>query len=301
MRWILPDFVEDVLPPEAERVERVRRALIDTSHGYGYALVQPPLLEYADSLSAGAGEDLAGHTFKVVDQLSGAMLGIRADMTPQVARIDAHAFSAGGVNRLCYTGSVLHTTPTALNPTREVLQAGAELYGVDATTADLEVLAVLLDTLKNAGVHDLHVDIGHVAIFQHLSTHLSPQQKASAREALAHKESTALDDSKLSHLLNAYGKPEVVLASLHSWGDPTVAAFASELSGMCRLLQRYQVSHSIDLADVPGYHYHSGLVFAVYSTTLSTVLARGGRYKVAIDGSRTATGFSLDMRLVANC
>src|SRR3954465_6612074 len=167
-KWLLPEYIEDVLPEPARRIEALRRGMLDPFALHGYQLVLPPLLEYVDSLLTGTGHDLDLRTFKLVDQLSGRTLGIRADIAPQVARIDAHLMNRQGVNRVCYTGSVLHTLPVGLNRTREPLQAGAEIYGHAGIESDLEVQRLMLSALKLTGIADLHLDIGHVGIFRAL-------------------------------------------------------------------------------------------------------------------------------------
>src|SRR5205085_12179506 len=166
--WLLPEYIEDILPPEAARIERLRRVLLDLFDVHGYELVMPPLLEYVDSLLTGTGHDLDLQTFKLVDQLSGRMLGLRADITPQVARIDAHLLNRGGVTRLCYAGSVLHTLPNGMNRTREPLQIGAEIYGHAAIESDVEVQRLMMRALEVAGAKDVYLDIGHVGIFRSL-------------------------------------------------------------------------------------------------------------------------------------
>src|SRR6266545_7525486 len=164
--WLLPEYIEDILPPEAARIERLRRVLLDLFEVHGYELVMPPLLEYIDSLLTGTGHDLDLQTFKLVDQLSGRMLGLRADITPQVARIDAHLLNRSGVTRLCYAGSVVHTLPNAMNRTREPLQIGAEIYGHASIESDVEIQRLMLQALKAAGFEDVFLDIGHVGIFR---------------------------------------------------------------------------------------------------------------------------------------
>src|SRR5688572_21254046 len=166
--WLLPEYVEDILPAEAARVERLRRTILDLFAGHGYQLVMPPLLEYVDSLLTGTGHDLDLETFKLVDQLSGRMLGVRADITPQVARIDAHLLNRAGVTRLCYAGSVLHTLPNGMNRTREPLQIGAEIYGHAGIESDVEIQQLMLRSLAAAGIEEVHLDIGHVGIFRAL-------------------------------------------------------------------------------------------------------------------------------------
>src|SRR4051794_29913642 len=190
MRWILPEYIDDILPAEAMRIERLRRAILDLFFSRQYELVMPPLIEYTDSLLTGTGHDLELRTFKVVDQLSGRMMGLRADITPQVARIDAHLLNRDGVTRLCYCGSVLHTRPASPAATREPNQIGAELYGESAVEADLEILQLLCRALELAGVRNARIDIGHVAVFRAIAhaAAVSPQTESELFEALQKKD-----------------------------------------------------------------------------------------------------------------
>src|SRR5258706_14551158 len=193
-KWLLPEYIEDILPDEARRIETLRRAMLDLFEVHGYQLVVPPLLEYVESLLTGTGHDLDLRTFKLVDQLSGRTLGVRADITPQVARIDAHLMHRTGVNRLCYAGSVLHTLPAGLNRTREPLQIGAEIYGHAGVESDLEVQRLMLDALRLAGVRKLQLDIGHVAVFRTLveKAGADPETEADLFRAVQAKDAPAL-------------------------------------------------------------------------------------------------------------
>src|SRR6478672_5014824 len=175
--WILPEYIEDILPPEAETIERLRRTLLDHFRGHGYRLVQPPLIEHLDSLLTGTGHALALQTFKVIDPLSGRLLGVRADITPQVARIDAHLLNREGVTRLCYAGSVAHAQPSGLNHTREPLQIGAEVYGHAGVESDVEIQTLLAGALRAAGVEDLYLDLGHVGVFRSLMQRASVEHE----------------------------------------------------------------------------------------------------------------------------
>jgi ATP phosphoribosyltransferase regulatory subunit len=310
-RWALPDYVEDILPPEAMRVEFARRLLIDTCSARGYALVQPPLIEYTDSLTAGAGE-LDDHIFKVVDQLSGRLLGVRADMTPQAARIDAHLFADHPVNRLCYAGSVLHTQPTALNATREVVQGGAELYGLAGGEADREILSLMLDVLNGLKVPSLHLDLGHAQIFPALAdaAGLDTPARKLALAALQRKEAVALravtTDAGLHALLKLYGDTEDVLARARASlpATPVIGNALTQLADLSAHVAQGGGKVTIDLADVPNYNYHSGPVFAVFAPGEPVAIARGGRYDnvgraFGAPKPRPATGFSIDLRLAA--
>src|SRR5256885_12494149 len=197
MRWLLPEFVEDILPAEAMRMEALRRRILDLFFRRGYELVMPPLVEYMDSLLTGTGHDLELRTFKVVDQFSGRMMGIRADITPQVARIDAHLLNRKGVTRLCYCGSVLHTRPAAPGATREPIQIGAEMYGAPGAEADLEIQKLLCEALKLAKLRDVRLDIGHVAVFRSIA------HAARAAPPLEVELSAALQTTHLPALLEA--------------------------------------------------------------------------------------------------
>jgi ATP phosphoribosyltransferase regulatory subunit len=310
-RWALPDYIEDLLPDEAMRVERVRRALIDTCTARKFALVQPPLIEYVDSLKADSA-DLDDHMFRVVDQLSGRLLGVRADMTPQAARIDAHLFADRAENRLCYAGSVLHTQPTALNPTREVVQGGAELYGVSALNGDVETLSLLIEIAQRIGLTDLHIDLGHSRIFPALTVALGLNSAAlgQARHALQRKDRGALHaitpDASLAALLSLYGDAGSTLADARRvLGHNTeVAQALDDLEAITRALAKLSGKVTVDLADVPNYGYHTGVVYAMYVPGEFNAIARGGRYDniglaYGAPAPRAATGFSMDLRLAA--
>ncbi|MDP1535566.1 MAG: ATP phosphoribosyltransferase regulatory subunit [Burkholderiales bacterium] len=310
--WLLPEYIEDILPEEARRVELVRRRILDDFAVHGYELVMPPLLEYVDSLLTGTGHDLDLQTFKLVDQLSGRMLGIRADITPQVARIDAHLLNRSGVTRLCYTGSVLRTLPDGLNRTREPLQIGAEIYGHRGIESDLEVQRLMLRALQLAGVREVSVDIGHVAVFRALLRRARVEKalEADLFQAMQTKDAPAiaaltrgLDRSTrtaLTTLPELYGGAEVlararrVLPAL-----PEIRAALRDLSALSRQLADLVQIRSFDLGELRGYHYHSGVVFAAYANGRPGAMAQGGRYDEvgkAFGRARPATGFSMDLR-----
>jgi len=310
MRWVLPDHIQDALPPEAEKLERVRRRLLDTFRGHGYQLVMPPLLEYLDSLTTGAGQDLKLRTFKLVDQLSGRTMGVRADMTPQAARIDAHLLNRDGVSRLCYCGSVLHTLPSTLTATREPLQLGAELYGHAGLDADLEVIRLLAAAMRAAEVPANRIDLGHVGLFRALAARagLVPEREEVLFDLLQAKDIPDLRElvasvaepvrSALLALPGLYGGPEVLdEARARLPDEPEIRA---ALDDLCRLATSLaDLPISFDLADLRGYHYHSGVVFAAYGDGSPAALALGGRYDrigEAFGRARAATGFSLDLR-----
>ena len=313
MRWVLPDFIQDALPEEAADIERLRRLMLDAFRVRGYRLVQPPLLEYLDSLTTGAGQDLKLRTFKLVDQLSGRTMGVRADMTPQVARIDAHLLNHEGIERLCYCGSVLHALPSSLTATREPIQLGAELYGHAGIEADAEMIRLLADVMALAAVPAERIDVGHVGLFRALTAGagLTPEREEALFDLLQSKDVPGLaglladvvepQRSALLALPSLYGDREVlgraaeVLPRL-----PEVRAALAELSRLAGLLRDLPLS--FDLADLRGYHYHSGAVFAAYAGGSPAALALGGRYDAigeAFGRGRPATGFSLDLRRFA--
>ncbi|MEA3195599.1 MAG: phosphoribosyltransferase regulatory subunit [Betaproteobacteria bacterium] len=310
MKWLLPEFIEDILPAEAMRIERLRRKILDLFFDQNYELVMPPLLEYTDSLLTGTGHDLELRTFKVVDQLSGRMMGLRADITPQVARIDAHLLNREGVTRLCYCGSVLHTRPAGPAATREPIQIGAELYGEAGVDADLEILQLLCRALELAEVRNARVDIGHVAVFRAIAAELPAQLEAELFEALqkkdvpALKELTAKLDAKTRNALlllpELYGGTEVLDTAEKKL--PRLAELTRALGTLRRLAKACRFPASLDLAELRGYHYHSGVVFDAYCDGVSGAVARGGRYDEvgkAFGRARPATGFSIDLRSIA--
>jgi ATP phosphoribosyltransferase regulatory subunit len=308
--WVLPDHIADVLPSEARHIEELRRELLDTASGYGYELVMPPLLEHLESLLTGTGEALDLQTFKLVDQLSGRMMGLRADTTPQVARIDAHLLNRQGVARLCYCGPVLHTRPDRPHATREPLQFGAEIYGHAGLEADLEALLLALDCLKATQVDSLTVDMADARIVRSLlaGTSLDPTALARVHAALAAKDSSEL--ALLARDLPAAVR-EGLLALVSLYGDaavlaeaekhlPALPALREALANLKWLAGHLQgVKASFDLADLRGYAYYTGARFSIYAPGASDALVRGGRYDEvgAVFGrNRPAVGFSLDVK-----
>ena len=313
-KWLLPEYIEDVLPEPARRVESLRRGMLDLFATHGYQLVIPPLLEYVESLLTGTGHDLDLRTFKLVDQLSGRTLGVRADITPQVARIDAHLMNRKGVNRLCYAGSVLHTLPAGLNRTREPLQIGAEIYGHAGIESDLEVQRLMLDALHLAGIGRLHLDIGHVAVFRTLVrlAGVSPEAGEELFRAVQAKDVPALKvlvkklDRKLGGSLLALpelagGSDVLARAKKQLPDNPEIKQALGQLREISTSLQDANTEICFDLGELRGLHYHSGVVFAVYAEGWSNALALGGRYDEvgqAFGRARAATGFSMDLREV---
>jgi len=317
-RWLLPENIADILPSEARKIEDLRRILLDRFQAYGYELVMPPMLEYLDSLLTGSGQDLNLKTFKLVDQISGRTLGLRADMTPQVARIDAHLLNRQGVTRLCYAGSILHTRAAAGSSSREQLQLGAEIYGHAGWEADLEIQALLNEVLNLSQVGLITLDMSHAGLLTAILGDFSPKPESldALYSALQTKDlpglSLALEDwpadvkSAVLALANLSGSPEKVLAQARQNLPKTVAVKAAldELERLCAAVAALPNAPqlNLDLSDLKGYQYHSGVMFAAYVEGLPVAIARGGRYDMvgkAFGRSRPATGFSLDIMTLA--
>ncbi len=318
-RWLLPDGIEEILPDRAYKMERLRRRLLDLYHAWGYDLVLPPLVEFTESLLSGSGSDLDLMTFKITDQLSGRTLGVRADMTPQAARMDAHSLRRTGPSRLCYAGQVLYTR--ARNPleSRSPIQVGVELFGAAGLAADIEVINLLLETLRQARVESIHLDLGHVGIYRTLEA------------------SAGLDDAGRAELFDLVQSKS---AGLRTWlGDTgvdpaiaTILAALPELAGGLAILEPARralaaaphavetaladlhavatavqagnpdVDIYLDLGELRGYHYHTGIVFAAYSAAKPVAVGNGGRYDhvgEAFGRARPATGFGVDLGVLA--
>ncbi|WP_372526192.1 ATP phosphoribosyltransferase regulatory subunit [Piscinibacter sp.] len=315
--WLLPEHIADVLPAQARHIEELRRGLLDVARGYGFELVMPPLLEHLESLLTGTGRELDLKTFKLVDQLSGRTLGVRADTTPQVARIDAHLLNRDGLTRLCYCGPVLLTRPSGLHATREPLQFGAEIYGHAGLEADLEIQDVALDCLRGAGVSKVTLDLGDARIVRGLLTGLPVDSAriAALVAALAAKDRATLDDlsrglpqaaqAGIRALLRLYGDVEVLAAAERELpAHPLIRSALADLRWLATHVQHAHpdVKVGFDLADLGGYAYYSGARFAVYTEGSSDAVARGGRYDEvgAVFGrNRPAVGFSLDVKELA--
>ena len=308
--WVLPDHIADVLPSEARHIEELRRDLLDTARCFGYELVMPPLLEHLSSLLSGAGEAHDLQTFKLVDQLSGRMLGLRADTTPQVARIDAHLLNRAGLTRLCYCGPVVHTRPAAPHATREPLQFGAEIYGHAGLEADMEVLTLALECLRAARLAHPSVDLADARLVRSL---LSGVPLSAAKLAALYGAMAAKDSAELLAL--GTDLPEQVrqslLALIQLYGDASVLVEAKKvlppIPGVRDALQNLKqladhlegVNVTFDLADLRGYAYYTGARFAIYAPGASDALVRGGRFDEvgAVFGrNRPAAGFSLDLK-----
>ncbi|MGJ7495874.1 ATP phosphoribosyltransferase regulatory subunit [Variovorax sp. RT4R15] len=309
--WVLPDHIADVLPSEARHIEELRRQLLDTARGYGYELVMPPMLEHLESLLSGTGEALDLQTFKLVDQLSGRTMGLRADTTPQVARIDAHLLNRRGVARLCYCGPVIHTRPDRPHATREPLQFGAEIYGHAGLEADTETLLLALDCLRAAGVGEgVLVDLADARIVHSLLADVPVDAPVLAR---VHAALATKDSSELRALTRDFpvAAREGLLALVQLYGDAAVLAEAEKalkgspavreaLNDLRQLATRLRGANvSFDLSDLRGYAYYSGMRFGIYVEGAADALVRGGRYDEvgAVFGrNRPAVGFSLDLR-----
>ncbi len=307
-RWLLPEHIEDVLPAEARAIERLRRGILDLFETHGYELVAPPLLEYVESLLSGTGRDLDLVTFKLVDQLSGRMMGVRADHTPQVARIDAHLLNRQGVARLCYCGSVLHTVPAGMTKMREPIQIGAELYGHPGLEADVEVVRLMIAALKSTGIERVHIDLGHPSIYRALTeaAGLETEKAEALFNAVQQKDAPAaleLAGEDIAALTRMNGGVEVIAAARKTL--PRLPAITAALDSLDRLAARCAapgVDISVDLAELGGFNYESGLVFAAFTPGSPDAIARGGRYDevgASFGRSRPATGFTMDLRQLA--
>lgn len=314
--WVLPDHLADVLPSEARHIEELRRCLLDTACSYGYELVMPPLLEHLESLLTGTGQALDLQTFKLVDQLSGRMLGVRADTTPQVARIDAHLLNRSGVTRLCYCGPVLHTRPDRPHASREPLQLGAEIYGHAGREADLEILLLAMDCLKVAKVSGLSVDMADASVVDALLAGVPVSEPLLQRllAALAAKDSAevaalgrtlpAATRDGLLALVQLYGDEGVLEeARIALRSTPGIDEALNTLKWLAGQLEDTRVS--FDLADLRGYSYYSGARFSIYAKGAADALVRGGRYDGVgavfghnLDRARPAVGFSLDLKML---
>lgn len=315
-RWILPDGIDEVLPEEATIIERSRRELLDLYAGWGYEFVIPPFVEFLDSLLIGTGRDLDLKTFKLTDQLSGRMMGVRADITPQAARIDAHHLRCDVPTRLCYLGTVLHTRSDGFAGSRSPLQIGAELYGHSGVESDIEILRLMMKTLERTGVQDLYLDLGHVGVFKGLARDagLDLLQEAALFDALQRKATPEIEQllaecairpehgERLLHLAELNGEDALERASR------VLAGASGEVLGALDYLHKMQQQLAVwlpevpvhfDLAELRGYHFHTGVVFAAFVPGSGKEIARGGRYDDigrVFGRARPATGFSADLK-----
>ncbi len=315
--WLLPEGVDEVLPPQAWRLECLRRRLMDMYRGWGYELVLPPFIEYLESLLTGTGNDMDLQTFKLTDQLSGRLMGVRADITPQAARIDAHRLKREEPTRLCYLGTVLHTRGDGFAGSRSPLQVGAELFGHGGAESDLEILGLMLDTLDMAGISDVHLDLGHVGIFRGLvrDAGLDAEQEAVLFDALQRKAVPELHEfvaglslpaaqgDQLVRLAELHGGDEVLdeARSLFQGAGNDVIAALDNLAVIAAAVRARRPGLPVyfDLAELRGYHYHTGVLFAAFVPGMGQEIARGGRYDgigQVFGHARPATGFSTDLK-----
>ena len=318
--WMLPDGIDDVLPQQAQLVESARRRLLDLYASWGYDLVIPPMVEFTDSLLSGSNTDLDLMTFRIIDQISGRMMGIRADITTQAARIDAHSLCRNGPSRLCYAGTVLQTKPRGPLESRTPISIGLELFGELGVSADIEVIELFLKTLELSGVEGVHLDLGHVDIFRGLlaNADLNAAQESELFELLQRKALAELDpwvaenisDAQLAKWLKLLptlsGSQEVLAEALQglSGAPESVINALSQLEQVVAALEDKNISIYLDLGEMPGFHYHTGIVFAAYIQGCGKALGNGGRYDhvgEAYGRARPATGFAFDLKsLVAN-
>jgi ATP phosphoribosyltransferase regulatory subunit len=315
-RWMLPDGIEEILPPEAHQIEQLRRRLLDLFSRWGYQLVLPPLIEFTDSLLVGLGKDIDLLTFKVTDQLSGRSMGIRADMTPQIARIDAHSLNRSGVNRLCYAGHVLKTQMASALETRSPLQVGVELFGESGLAADVEIISLLLDVMAHAELNDICLDLGHVGIFRALAqaAKLTPEDEQIFFDLLQAKALTeinqwveeSISDTQIAAWLLALprltGSKQVLDQARDTFRGAPAQVFEAldELTVLSDVIQnRFPDVHQyFDLGELTGYHYSTGIVFATFAPGMGVAIARGGRYDhigEVFGRARSATGFTADL------
>ncbi|MGI9273595.1 MAG: ATP phosphoribosyltransferase regulatory subunit [Endozoicomonas sp.] len=318
-RWLLPDGIEEILPPRARKAEALRREMLDLFDRWGYELVIPPHLEFMESLTAGLGRDLELQTFKVTDQLTGRMMGLRADTTPAAARIDAHTMVGEGPVRLCYAGSVFHARPAFLGASRSPIQLGAELYGHSGIESDIEVISLMLETLAAVDIHSASLDLGHVQIYRTLAVYagLGESQEQELFDALQRKAVSEVGqlldfwqvDETIAEMLKALtslsgdievigrardllaGAPEAVFQALNQ-----LESIAQKLAAMYP-----QVNLYFDMGELRGYNYHTGVVFAAYLAGQGQAIAKGGRYDGigrAFGRARPATGFSTDLKIL---
>lgn len=320
-RWLLPDGVDELLPPGARVVEQLRRRLLDNISNWGYELITPPMIEYLESLLTGTGNDLNLQTFKVTDQLSGRLMGVRADITPQAARIDAHCLRQQGITRLCYADAVIHTRPAHLLTNRCPIQIGCELFGEPSLSADVEVISLMLDTLNLAGLEKVHVDLAHVGIYRGLiaKAGLNFETEQAVFDALRRKSMPELEEllpddaghadvtRMLRQMANAAGGIDAIqkIKTIVAGASDEVIKSVEQLEAICQqLLQRYpNIELGFDFCELRGYNYHTGLVFAAYYPGYGHAVAQGGRYDAIgkeFGSARSATGFSADLKILAS-
>jgi ATP phosphoribosyltransferase regulatory subunit len=319
-RWLLPDGVEEILPAEAGKLESIRRTLLDLYKSWGYQLVITPLIEYLDSLIVGSSHDLELQTFKIIDQLSGRMMGIRADVTPQVARIDSHRLDKEGPARLCYSDNVLHTKPRGIMTSRVPIRIGAELFGHKGINCDVELICLMYESLGKLGINDIYIVLGHVGIFRKLvdEARLEKSAEDNLFEAVQRKAFDEIDDivnsfvpdknarEMLRSLTRLSGDESILAKALDIFesAPPNVRAELKELSEITRKVKERvpQVNLCFDLCELRGYEYHTGIVFAAYSSNYGRAIAKGGRYDhigEVFGRARPASGFDSDLKVLA--
>ncbi len=320
-RWLLPQGIEESLPAESARLESLRRNLLDIYASWGYQLVMPPMIEFIDSLLTGTGHDLDLQTFKLIDQLTGRSMGVRADMTPQVARIDSHQLKNDAPNRLCYMGTVLRTRPDSFGSSRSPFQAGAELYGHAGIESDVEVLCLMAETLRASGIKELSIDIGHVGIYRGLAEQagFTEEQEATLFEMMQRKAipeiqvyiAEQVTDKAVAEMLNilpqlhgAENCLQIAESKFANANSPVKEALKYLQQTVIKFKQRVtDVDIHFDLSELRGYHYHTGILFAAYTPGEGQEIARGGRYDdigQVFGRARPATGFSTDLKILLN-
>ena len=315
-RWLLPEGVDEILPPRAMLLEQMCRKLIDLFSSWGYEFVIPPMMEYLESLLTATGEDLDLQTYKITDQLSGRLMGIRADITPQVARIDAHLLKRNIPTRLCYLGSVLHSRTNNSGDSRSPLQLGAELFGHEGVSSDIEIVKLMLATLDAVRISNICLDVGHIGIFRSLisKSQLNSMQESEVFEIVKRKAKDELkifykklkinDDSSkaMLDLIDLHGDAGILDDAIHAFDklSPDIRKYVNEVKTLTdSIIDKFDVSINIDLSELRGYNYHTGMIYTAFVPNEGKGIAFGGRYDdigSAFGKARPATGFSTDMK-----
>lgn len=319
-RWLLPDGIEEILPPEAANIEFLRRQVLDLLGTWGYNLVIPPMAEYLESLLTGVGHDVDLLTFKITDQLSGRMMGLSADNTQQVARMDVHSMHQENSARYCYSSPVLHTRPASIHASRSPIQVGAELYGIKSVAADIEIVSLMLEMLQNLGIEDLTLDLGHVAIYHSLTASMALPEAIDRQlyrlvrdrsipdlEQFIALHASSYPDMQLVADLSKYsGSRDALRQAYTAYGHlgQTITGHLDRLNKIADAVEaRYpKVTLNFDLAELKDYNYHTGLVFSAFTPRFGHAVAKGGRYDATgtvFGSSRPATGFSADLKILA--
>ena len=315
-RWLLPEGVDEILPPRAILLEQMCRKLIDLFSSWGYEFVIPPMMEYLESLLTATGEDLDLQTYKITDQLSGRLMGIRADITPQVARIDAHLLKRNIPTRLCYLGSVLHSRTNNSGDSRSPLQLGAELFGHEGVSSDIEIVKLMLATLDAVRISNICLDVGHIGIFRSLisKSQLNSMQESEVFEIVKRKAKDELkifykklkinDDSSkaMLDLIDLHGDVGILDDAIHAFDklSPDIRKYVNEVKTLTdSIIDKFDVSINIDLSELRGYNYHTGMIYTAFVPNEGKGIAFGGRYDdigSAFGKARPATGFSTDVK-----